>query len=580
MRKIGHYYEEGISKFRVFAPEKEMVEIVFQHDDPLPLIKDALGFWQGSCKKLAEGTLYKVSIDGSAYPDIASKYQPQGVHGYSMVVDPTKVDSSGWKGIPMEQAIIYELHIGTFTPEGTLGAAVTKLDHLQELGITVIELMPINGFPGKRNWGYDGVFHFALQESYGTYKELRDFIEESHRRGMAVILDVVYNHFGPEGNYAPNYAEYTKEAPTPWGAAINFDGAYNYGIREFYLENIRYWLEDIGFDGFRMDAVSLIFDNMPKHILREFTDLIREIEKKEGRRIIHIAEHLRNDKNVTAESGFNYDSQWNDDLNHTISDKLRGNIKGPNHNFGELDDVVKALTHGFVMDGTRLCVGCKYFFGTDGSKTQGVEHVVHTQNHDQVGNRILGDRLITSLGTKRALLGITTVLASPYVPMLFQGEEYGEEAPFFFFEDFSEDWLIKAVEDGRNREFAFDGHKQEPPHSVETFNKSKLQWNRLKIAHGKEILAYYKKLIHLKKQAIIGPLDRSLITVHTDYKREVIAISSDKSTTLLNFSDSPCTLDSLDFSVALGKLGDLSLTSEETYTAGAIEAYGAQVYLR
>ncbi len=574
--KLGHYYDGDISRFRIFAPRRRGLEIVLygekgSEEERVELSRDELGYWQGQCRKLPMGTLYKIEVNGKPYPDPASKYQPQGVHGPSMVVNHTRAEASGWRGIRLEDAIIYELHLGTFTPEGNLRGAVKRLPYLGELGINVVELMPINAFPGQRNWGYDGTYPFALQESYGTYGDLKEFIEEAHSLGIAVILDVVYNHFGPEGNYSSVYAPYTKDAPTPWGAAINFDGAYNYGVREYFLENTRWWLEEIGFDGFRMDAVSLIFDNMPRHILREITDLAAEIAEGEGREILMIAEHLRNDRNVTSEEGFNYGSQWNDDLNHALYAKLTGE-KGRHYiNFGTLEDIEKALKEGFVMDGTKFDRYCKYFMGTEGSKTMGSDHVVHIQNHDQVGNRLHGDRMISTYGWEKALLGATAVMASPYIPMLFMGEEYGEEAPFLFFEDFSDKKIIDGAREGRKREYSFRGEEPRDPHYIETFEDSKLRWETLEERDNRGILEYYRKLIALKKSGRLGPVDRDKVRVILDSMSEIIKIQSPHTVTLLNFSHKVQKVEGMK---------ELLLSSEKNRVEGRIGAFGAQIYKR
>ncbi|MEY8875068.1 MAG: alpha-amylase family glycosyl hydrolase, partial [Leptothrix sp. (in: b-proteobacteria)] len=390
MANVGHYRSaEGRSAFRVFAPGKKSVGVVLlDSQQTVALTGDELGYWTGETDALPAGALYRIDVDGRQLPDPASRFQPQGVHGPSMVVDVVPAARPpGWQGVRMEDAIIYELHVGTFTPQGSLSAALDKLDYLRDLGITVIELLPMAAFPGERNWGYDGTFLFALQASYGSYADLKLFIEQARARGMAVVLDVVYNHFGPEGNYSGAFAPYTKSAATPWGAAINFDAEYNHGVREFFLENTRYWLQEIGFDGFRMDAVSLIFDLMPVHILREITDLARAIGRAEGREVIMIAEHLRNNRFVTSEQGFGYHSQWNDDLNHAVFACLTGETQRHYVNFGGFDDVVKALDKGFVLDGTRFDRYYRYFIGTDGALTTPAEHVVHIQDHDQVGNR-------------------------------------------------------------------------------------------------------------------------------------------------------------------------------------------------
>jgi maltooligosyltrehalose trehalohydrolase len=538
MAQLGHGYDaQGQSAFRVFAPEKQSVAVVLvEGGERIALAPVGHGHWVGVMQRLAPGSLYWLEVDGQRFPDPASRRQPQGVHGPSMVTEVIPAHSPGWRGVKMADAIVYELHLGTFTDAGTLAAAMAKLPHLHELGVNVIELLPLAAFPGERNWGYDGTFMFALQQSYGDYADLKAFIEASRALGMAVILDVVYNHFGPEGNYGGAFAPYTKSAATPWGAAINFDGDYNHGVREFFLENTRYWLEDVGFDGFRMDAVSLIFDNMPVHILREFTDLARAIGQAQGREVLMIAEHLRNNRYVTHTSGFNYHAQWNDDLNHAVFAFLTGETGRHYVNFGAFADVVKALQTGFVLDGTRFDKHYRYFIGTDGALTQPSEHVVHIQNHDQIGNRLLGDRMITTHGRAKALLGITAILASPFVPMLFMGEEYGETAPFLFFEDFSDPALIDGVRKGRQADFAFGGIEPPDPHARATFEASKLNWQRADAPEGRAILAYYRQLIALKRSGELGPRRFGEVKVVGHEATQLITIETPHTLTLLNFS--------------------------------------------
>lgn len=537
MARPGHQHDGQRSTFRVFAPEKQSVAVVLvDRGERVPLVGDEAGYWSGATTRLPAGTLYMIEVDGRRLPDPASRRQPQGVHGPSMVVEIEPVKSPGWSGVAMDDAIIYELHLGTFTPEGTIAAAAGKLPYLRELGINVIELLPLAAFPGERNWGYDGTFMYALHAAYGDYRDLKAFIEAAHAQGIAVVLDVVYNHFGPEGHYADAFAPYTKKAATPWGAAINFDTDWNHGVREFFLDNTRWWLQDVGFDGFRMDAVSLIFDNMPVHILREFTDLARAIGHAEGREVIMIAEHLRNNRFVTHEQGFHYHAQWNDDLNHAIYAFLTGETGRHYVNFGSFDDVVKALGSGFVLDGTRLDRHYRYFIGTDGRLTRPSEHVVHIQDHDQVGNRLLGDRMITTYGRDKALLGITAVLASPFVPMLFMGEEYGETAPFLFFEDFSDPLIIDGAREGRKADFAFGGVEPRDPHDRATFLASKLQWGLIDTPAGRAVLAYYRQLIALKRSGELGPRTPGAVRVSGDPRTQIITVEAPRTLTVLNFS--------------------------------------------
>ncbi len=573
MQAVGHFLDDqGRSVFRVYAPQHDALALQLANSTH-PMQPAADGYWHLTLPRVAEGTRYQFIVEGRAYPDPASRWQPDGVHGASAVVSVPQVNRQGWSGIAIEDAIIYELHLGTFTPEGTLAAAQTRLPHLQALGITVIELMPLATFPGERNWGYDGTYLFALQPSYGNYADLVAFIEAAHGHGIAVILDVVYNHFGPEGNYAGCFAPYTKQADTPWGAAINFDGEHGAGIRDFYLANTRYWLEEIGFDGFRMDAVSLVFDTSPTSILREITNLARTIGEREQRQVLMIAEHLCNDVNVTAANGLAYHSQWNDDLNHALFAFLTGEQGRHYSSFGSFADIVHAMQNSFVLDGTREHKFYGRLFGTDGRQTHATEHVVHSQNHDQIGNRLHGDRLIATYGRDKALLACMAVMASPYVPMLFMGEEYGETAPFLFFEDFGDPALVQAVREGRQREFAHQGTAPREPHDRLSFEDSKLQWSLLDTEEGQTQLQFYRTLIELKRSGKLGPRDKQQVGIAGDPESLLIAVQTDESLTLMNFSAHTR-------QVPVSEEWGLILSSNQPGTGGLIPPFSAHIYLR
>ena len=575
MSRLGHdYNQQGDSCFCVFAPKPESVQLQLEPSGPtVPMQRDEQGYWHATVATLPPGQRYRYLVDGTPYPDPASRWQPDGVHAPSAIATVEKVHSPGWHGVKMADAIIYELHLGTFTPQGTLRAAMEKLPHLQQLGITVIELMPIATFPGHRNWGYDGTYLFALQPDYGSYADLKAFIEAAHSHGMAVLLDVVYNHLGPEGNYSAVYAPYTKQAATPWGAAINFDGGHSEGIRDFYLANTRYWLQEIGFDGFRMDAVSLVFDNSPRHILREITDLARTIGAAEDREVLMIAEHLCNETMVTAEQGYRYHSQWNDDLNHALFAYLTPERTRHYASFGDFGAITKALEEGFVLDGSRFDHHSNRNKGTNSRHTHPSEHVVHIQDHDQIGNRPVGDRMIASYGRDKALLAVTAVLASPYVPMLFMGEEYGETAPFLFFEEFGDSRLVTAVRKGRKQEFAFSGVTPRDAHEEAAFIDSRLQWARRDSHDGEAIFTYYRTLIALKRQGVLGPRDRSRLQVRSDQARQLIEIETPQSLTLLNFSHQP-------LSIQPDGCWQFHIGSQETQPGEPLPAFGARIYLR
>lgn len=576
MAKIGYFKDQdGNGHYRIFAPfcDSLTIELDKTHEK-IELQKDSNGYFDSKIKTLPNGTLYWLIKNNKDYlPDPTSKYQPFDVHSASQITEIEKVNNQNWKGIDYKDAIIYELHIGTFTKEGNLKAAKERLSYIRTLGINVIELMPICAFPGDRNWGYDGTYMFALNSSYGNYKDLKDFIEEAHKFGIAVILDVVYNHFGPEGNYSSMLAPFTKSADTPWGAAINFDEEYSEGIREFYLENVKYWIQDVGFDGFRMDAIALIFDKSPKHILTEINELAKTIENNEHRKIIMIGEHLRNESYVTSNDGYKFDSQWVDDLNYAIYSYLTKENFRHYKDFGSIDDITKALNSGFVYDGTKLNSVYQNYMGEDGSKIEPSKMVVHIQNHDQVGNRPNGDRMIATYGIDKALLAISIVFASPYIPMIFMGEEYGDVKPFLFFESFKDPYLIEAVRNGRKREFSFDENfKPKEPHEVETFIESKLNFDLLTNRENKFIFEYYQNLIALKKQKIIGNSDRNKIDIK--FNKGLLTIENQKSIVVCNMTET-----TLEIPEAY-KANKVLLKSNINSSNKEIKGFSAEIFLR
>ncbi|WP_164963812.1 malto-oligosyltrehalose trehalohydrolase [Rubrivivax sp. JA1026] len=572
--RLGHHrLADGRSAFRVFAPEKLALRIVF--DDgraPLVLHSDALGYWSAATEALPAGTRYRVEVDGAAWPDPASRSQPDGVHGPSEVVDIAPAASPGWRGVEIEDAVIYELHVGTFTPEGTLVAATQRLGHLAGLGVNVVELMPLAAFPGERNWGYDGVQPFALHAAYGSWAELRQFIEQAHALGIAVLLDVVYNHFGPEGNYSGRFAPYTRAAATPWGAAINFDGEYAYGVREYFAENLRFWIEDVGFDGVRLDAASEIHDNSPVPIVRELSELAREIGRRQRRTVLTIAEHLRNNARVTAADGLGCDAQWNDDLNHALVAWLTGERWRHYASFGRFEDVVTALARGWVLDGTRLDRFRRHFTGSDPASTLPREHVVHVQNHDQVGNRPGGERLAALVGPERALLAAVAMFASPFVPMLFMGEEWGETAPFLFFEDFGDRRVVRGVRAGRRAENGFvPGFDPPNPHARSTFLAAKLRWQRAATPEGRFVLERYRTLIALKRAGDLGPRERGAVQVAGDAATKLVRLAAPRTLTWLNLGPD-------EQAIAVPEGWTEVLCSAPTRTPGRLPGHAAIVF--
>lgn len=576
MNKVGYYVnDEDKGCFRIFAPYCDTLAVELDRTHRIiELQKQNDGYFTAVTDKLPEGILYWLVKNGSEYlPDPYSKYQPFDVHSTSMICYPHKADISKWHGVDPKDAIIYELHLGTFTEEGTLKGATKRLSYLKTLGVNVIEIMPIAAFPGERNWGYDGTYMFALNMGYGNYRDLEDFLNLAHSLGIAVILDVVYNHFGPEGNYSGMLAPFTKNADTPWGAAINFDGENSHGIRDFYLANAEYWLSEVGFDGFRMDAASLIIDSSSSHILTEINKLAKDIEQREHRKIIMIAEHLRNSGKVTCKEGLGFDAQWCDDLNYSLYANLTHENFRHYKDFGSIDDIYKALNNGFVYDGTRLNSVYNVYQGEDGSSIPPEQLVVHIQNHDQIGNRPHGDRMSTSHGIDKALLAATVCFASPYIPMIFMGEEYAEMNPFYFFESFNDQWLVDAVREGRKREFSFMPDVEiKEPHDVKTFIDSRLDPDCISDAPHSDVLNFYQSLIALKKSGVIGVHDRNDLSVNLIKDKNVITITTPKSITVCNFSESDVKLSELGISAKKILLRSKLNASADTDTVAGISA--------
>jgi maltooligosyltrehalose trehalohydrolase len=386
--------------FTVWAPEQKNVEILLHNNNKssIPLQQDERGFWKAVLGDVAEGTLYTYRLGGGKeFPDPASRWQPQGVHGPSAVV-PGYFEWADheWKGMPLREMIIYELHVGTFTSAQTFDGVITKLPYLKELGINTIELMPVAQFPGSRNWGYDGVFPFAVQHSYGGATGLKRLVNEAHRSGIAVILDVVYNHLGPEGNYFGEFGPYFSDKyKTFWGSAINFDNAYCDAVRQFFIQNACMWLDEFHIDGLRMDAVHAIWDFSARHFIEELVEQVRRLERQSGRRKILIAElDLNNPRyiNPPERGGYGMDGQWIDEFHHALHALITGETDGYYEDFGKVEHLKKAFTDSYVYTG-EYSAHRKKNFGVSARKNRYSQFVVFAQNHDQVGNRLLGDRL-------------------------------------------------------------------------------------------------------------------------------------------------------------------------------------------
>ena len=502
---------EGRCRFCVWAPFAESVEVhLLSPQERLePLVRDRHGYHCGVLEGVEADALYLLRLDGGQErPDPASRFQPQGVHGPSQVVDAAFDWTDGnWHGLPLPHYIIYELHVGTLTAPGTFDAAIARLDDLAALGVTAVELMPIAQFPGERNWGYDGVYPFAAQNSYGGPQGLKRFVNACHDRGLAVVLDVVYNHLGPEGNYLRDFGPYFSDVyRTPWGAPINFDGPHSDEVRRYFIENALYWVTECRIDALRLDAVHAILDFSAQTFLQELAETVKRFAEALGRHIHLIAESALNDTRLIRSpdlGGFGLDAQWNDDLHHALHAVLTGERRGYYCDFGRFDHLLKALREGFVYDG-QYSEYRKRRHGNSSRLIPAHRLVVFAQNHDQVGNRMQGDRLSRIVPFEALKLAAGIILLSPNLPLLFMGEEYGETAPFPYFVSHSDPSLIEAVRRGRSEEFAAFGWEGDPPdpQAVETFHSAKLK-PELRLSSGPHghLWEFHRRLIALRRSS-------------------------------------------------------------------------------
>jgi maltooligosyltrehalose trehalohydrolase len=487
----------------VWAPSAKSVELVTR-EHRIALLPGADGQWQGDVEESLLQGGYRYSIDGGGpTPDPRSRWQPDGVHGASYALGALRSRETAVEQRPLRDAVIYELHVGTFTPEGTYAAAQSKLAHLIDLGITHIELMPLATFPGRRGWGYDGVDLYAPFPAYGTPQELAAFVDACHARGLAVLLDVVYNHLGPDGNYLAQYGPYfTDRYKTPWGAAVNYDGAHSDAVRRFFIDNAVMWLRDYGFDGLRLDAVHAIFSFEAVHVLEELATAVRELGEGLRRSFVLIAESDLNDPRLVqppSRGGFGLNAHWADDFHHAVHRFFTGETDGYYADFQGLEDVATALRHGYVYQGQYS----RHRGRRHGRPPRGVDAdqiVVSAQNHDQIGNRAQGERLSMMLGVPELKAVAALTLLSPFVPLLFQGEEWGAKTPFLYFTDHENAELGRLVAEGRSKEFSsFSWQGAVPnPQEVETFTRSKLDWSEMSQPPHAELLEWYRRLIRLR----------------------------------------------------------------------------------
>jgi maltooligosyltrehalose trehalohydrolase len=499
-------------EFTVWAPNKQKLAVKIGETTYPMLGPDERGWWSVAVEQAGPGTDYGFVLDDDpkVWPDPRSQWQPYGVHGASRVYDQKAFawSDGGWEAPPLSTGVIYELHVGTFTPKGTFDSAIERLDHLVKLGITHVELMPVAAFPGERGWGYDGAALFAVYEGYGGPDGLKRLVDACHARGLAVLLDVVYNHFGPVGNYTGKFGPYlTNRHHTPWGGAINFDDWGSDEVRRFFCDNALMWMRDYHIDGLRLDAVHEIFDRSAIHFLEQLSIEVKELSAKLGRPLVLIAESDLNDPRIVKAwevGGYGMDAQWSDDFHHALFTVLieQGAEKGYYADFGTMAQLAKALTRVFVQDGTMYSL---YRGRRHGRAVEGLsphQFVGFIQNHDQVGNRAIGDRIVEVVGVDRAKVAAGLVLTSPFIPMIFQGEEYAASTPFQYFADHDDPEMRRAVKEGRRGEFAAFGWNPAAipdPENVETFERSKLEWDEVHRGRHEEMFQWYRGLIALRR---------------------------------------------------------------------------------
>ncbi|MBV6341516.1 malto-oligosyltrehalose trehalohydrolase [Candidatus Magnetobacterium casense] len=539
MKNGANYLGAGRCRFTLWAPLSKVVELNIcpPTQRRIPMRRDHRGYWETTVDDVTPQTCYTFILDNEReIPDPASHYQPQGVHKPSQVVDH---DAFMWtdaefKGIDVSQMIMYELHVGTFTEAGTFEAIIARLNDLVDLGVNAIDLMPVTQFPGERNWGYDSVYPYAVQNSYGGPHGLKTLVNECHRRGLAVILDVIYNHIGPEGNYLWGLAHYfTDRYKTGWGNAINFDGPHSDEVRTYFIENALHWFGNYHIDALRLDAVHAIYDMGARHLLQELSERTNTLAKATGRNLCLVAESDLNDSRVIKPielGGYGMDAQWCDDYHHALHTILTGERNGYYSDFGTLRDMVSAIRDGYVYCGAYS----RHRNRAHGNSPEGRpdwQFVVFSQNHDQIGNRMLGERLSALVSFEALKLAAATVLLSPYVPMLFMGEEYAEDAPFLYFISHGDPALIKAVRSGRKKEFREFAWKGTPPdpQDTQTFMRSKLHWEKRNNPQNNLLLEFYKALISLRKGTpALSPLYPRDIEVYGQQTQRIVILDYKK----------------------------------------------------
>jgi maltooligosyltrehalose trehalohydrolase len=561
-----------VTFFRVWAPSAQRIELVTA-GERLEMQPAERGYWTVDVPAARGEFDYAFSMDGQEpLPDPRSPSQPDGVHGRSRWVGHGQFawTDAGWQAPPLGSAIIYEMHVGTFTPAGTFDTAIERLEHLVDLGVTHVELMPVAETPGSRGWGYDGVDLYAPHHGYGGPDGLKRLVNACHEHGLGVILDVVYNHLGPDGNYLGRFGPYfTDHYTTPWGQAVNMDGEDSDDVRRFFIDNALMWLRDYHFDGLRLDAVHAIVDTSAIHFLEQLAAGVADLEKHLGRYLFLIAESDRNDPRLLwsrERGGYGLSAQWSDDFHHALHALLTGEHEGYYVDFGSFEHVARALRRAYVFDG-RYSEFRRRHHGRPAEGLAGDRFIGFMQNHDQVGNRAQGERSSHLMSPGRLKVAAALLMTSPFVPMLFQGEEWAASTPFQYFTDHQDPALGKAVTTGRRAEFAafgWDTNAIPDPQAVETFERSRLDWSEIARQPHADILEWHKQLIALRRRYAclmdgnlgavevgVSECDRSLVikrdeiivAVNLAEARRDVAVPCERVLELLVSSDPKCSLD-------------------------------------
>jgi len=543
-------------EFNVWAPRATKMAVKIGNALHPMTGPDHSGWWKAAVEEAGSGTDYAFLLDDDPkpYPDPRGLWQPHGVHGPSRLYDHKSFawSDTHWQGPPLSGAVIYELHVGTFTTAGTFDAAIEQLGYLFELGITHIELMPIVEFPGRHGWGYDGVALFAVNDLYGGPDGLKRFVDACHTRGLAVLIDVVYNHFGPVGNYTTKFGPYlTNRHCTPWGDAVNFEDVGSDQVRRFFCDNALMWMRDFHVDGLRLDAVHEFIDRSAIHFMEQLSTEVEILSAMLERRLVLIAESDLNDPRMVKPreaGGYGMDAQWSDDFHHALFTVLHKGDEGKGYytDFGSFKKLAKALTSVFVYDG----IYSRYRRRIHGRPVDGLSghrFIGFIQNHDQVGNRATGDRLEQIIGIARSKVAAGVVLMSPFIPLLFQGEEFAASTPFQYFADHDDPAMAKAVLEGRKREFAAFGWNPDvipDPEKTETFERSKLNWDEIHESTHGEMLEWFRQLIRLRRDSpSLNDGDMDHVKVHFDESKRWLTMDRGQIRMMCNLGDAPVELE-------------------------------------